>query len=157
MSILDRVTKAVGEAVDRGKKEVDQFVRIQKINSRIGDIEKSIGESNSQIQRIKIKIGEMAIDMLQTGTLSSPEMKTLLDQIAGIQQQIESFEAEIKQKKAEIESLKTEAKSTPPPSPGVADSAIPPPPPSAADRFCPKCGARASAGAFCAECGARFE
>ncbi len=32
MSILDRVTKAVGDAVDRGKREVDQFVRIQKIN-----------------------------------------------------------------------------------------------------------------------------
>ena len=69
MSILDRVTKAVGDVVDRGKKEVDQFVRIQKINGQIGDLEKNIGESNGQIQQIKVKIGERAIDMLQAGTL----------------------------------------------------------------------------------------
>jgi len=49
LSILDRVTKAVGDVVDRGKKEVDQFVRIQKINGQIGHLEKNIGEYNGQI------------------------------------------------------------------------------------------------------------
>jgi hypothetical protein len=156
MSILDRVTKAVGDVVDRGKKEVDQFVRIQKINGQIGTIEKSIGESNSHIQQIKVNIGELAIDMLRNGTLSSPEMKALLDQISEIQQQIESFEAELSKKKTEIESIKAEGKPSTLPSPAVADPAIPPPPPYIDDHICPKCGARAGTTAFCAECGAKL-
>jgi hypothetical protein len=164
MSILDRVTKAVGDVVDRGKKELDQFVRIQKINGQIGDLEKNIGESNGQIQQIKVKIGERAIDMLQAGTLASPEMKVLLEQVSGIQQQIASSETEITQKRSEIERIKAEAKPATPPSPPVVDSAIPPPPPTAVpppppatDRYCPQCGASASTGAFCPQCGAKRE
>jgi hypothetical protein len=165
MSILDRVTKAVGDVVDRGKKELDQFVRIQKINGQIGDLEKNIGESNGQIQQIKVKTGERAIDMLQAGTLASPEMKVLLEQVSGIQQQIASSEAEITQKRAEIERIKVEAKPATPPSPAVVDTAIPPPPPTAVppppppatDRYCPQCGASASTGAFCPQCGAKRE
>ncbi len=166
MSILDRVTKAVGDVVDRGKKELDQFVRIQKINGQIGDLEKNIDESNGQIQQIKVKIGERAIDMLQAGTLASPEMKALLDQVSGIQQQIASSQAEITQKRADIERLKAEDKPATPPSPAVVDSAIPPPPPTevpppppppATDRCCPQCGASASSGAFCPQCGAKRE
>jgi hypothetical protein len=183
MSILDRVTKVVGDVVDRGKKEVDQFVRIQRINSQIGDFEKTIRDCNGQIQQIKIKIGEMAIEMLQAGTLSSQEMKALLDQIAGIQQQIASSNAEINQKKAEIERIKAEGKSPAPPSPTVEDSpvpppppppspaaveptappppptpepAVPPPPPPAAERRCPQCGKLAGVGTFCSECGTKL-
>jgi len=156
MSILDRVTKAVGEAVDRGKKEVDQFVRIQKINSQIGDLEKGARQYSSHIQEIKAEIGGMAIDMLKAGTLSSTEMKALLDQITGIQQQIASCEAEVSQKKAEIERIKAEGKASAPPTPVVVDSVIPPPPPPVADRICPKCGVRAGAGAFCSECGVKL-
>jgi chromosome segregation ATPase len=153
MSILDRVTKAVGDVVDRGKKELDQFVRIQKINGQIGDLEKNIGESNGQIHQIKVKMGERAIDMLQAGTLASPEMKVLLEQVSGIQQQIASSEAEITQKRAEIERIKAEDKPANPPSPAVVDSAIPPPP--VTDAYCPQCGANASTGAFCPQCGAK--
>lgn len=47
MSFLDRVTKAVGGVVDRGKQEVDQFMRIQKINGEIGQMEKKIAEFKS--------------------------------------------------------------------------------------------------------------
>ncbi len=156
MSILDRVTKAVGDVVDRGKKEVDQFVRIQKINGQIAELEKVISGSKGNIQQIKVKIGEMALEMLRTETLSSPEMKELRDQIAGIQQQIASYEAEISQKKAEIEDIKAEGKPSTPPSPATVDSAVPSPPPSAADRCCPKCGASTGAGVFCTECGAKL-
>jgi prefoldin subunit 5 len=156
MSILDRVTKAVGGAVDRGKKEVDQFVRIQKINGQIGDLEKSVREYSGHIQQIKAEIGEIAVGMLQAGTLASPEMKALLDQITGLQQQIGSCEAEVSQKRAEIDGIKAEGKASTPPNPVIVDSTIPPPPPPVADRFCLKCGVRAGAGAFCSECGARL-
>jgi len=155
MSILDRVTKAVGDVVDRGKKEVDQFVRIQKINSQIGDLEKNIEESTGQIQQTKVKIGEMAIEMLRAGTLASQEMNALLAQITGIQQQIASRETEISQKKAEIESIKSEDKAAKAPGPAAEVPPVPPSPP-AASRFCPQCGAPAGSGTFCAQCGSKL-
>jgi len=164
MSILDRVTRAVGDAVDRGKKEVDQFVRIQKINSQIGDLEKGIQECNGQIQQVKIKIGEIAIEMLKAGNLVSPEIQSLADQINASQQKIASLNDEIGGKKLEIEQIKSEGKSPVQPGMAVPDpSVIPPPPPpppppvpSAAERLCPQCGTRAGAGSFCTECGARL-
>jgi len=158
MSILDRVTKAVGDVVDRGKKEVDQFVRIQKINSHIGDLEKTIEQSNGQIREIKTKIGETAIGMLRAGTLASPDISSLADQITGIQQQIASLETEISQKRAEIESLKAEDKATKPPAPDYEAPTVPPPPPPPpqAGRFCSQCGASAPGGSFCPQCGAKL-
>jgi division protein CdvB (Snf7/Vps24/ESCRT-III family) len=155
MSILDRVTKAVGDVVDRGKKEVDQFVRIQKINSQIGDLEKSIGASRSQIQQAKLKIGEMAIEMLRAGTLASQEMNAFLEQITGIQQQIASRETEISQKRAEIESIKSEDRAAKAPGPVVEEPPAPPSQP-AASRFCPQCGVPAGSGTFCAQCGSKL-
>jgi hypothetical protein len=154
MSILDRVTKVVGDVVDRGKKEVDQFVRIQKINSQISDLEKRIAESKGVIQQAKIKLGEMAIEMLQAGTLVSPPMKELLDQINEVlQQQIAPREAEIAQKRTEIESIRAEDKSQASPAPIVETPSAPPP---AQQRVCPQCGTAASSGAFCQQCGAKL-
>lgn len=165
MSILDRVTKAVGDAVDRGKKEVDQFMRIQKINGQIGDLEKNIDQSKHQILEIKVKIGDMAIGMLRAGTLTSQEIKEQLDQITGVQEQISSREAEIAQKKAEIERIRAEDK-TPKPASSPAEAApvpppppvapvVPPPPPPSVSGTCPQCGAAAS-GAFCSKCGSKL-
>jgi prefoldin subunit 5 len=164
MSILDRVTRAVGDAVDRGKKEVDQFVQIQKINGQISDLEKSITQSNGQIQQTKLKIGDVAIEMLRAGTIASPEMKVLLDQITGIEQQISSVESEIKQKRAEIEAIKSEDKAPKAPDPAVE---VPPAPPAPsvppvqmdakpASRFCPQCGAPSASGGFCPQCGTKL-
>jgi division protein CdvB (Snf7/Vps24/ESCRT-III family) len=154
MSILDRVSKAVGDAVDRGKKEVDQFVRIQKINGQISDLERNIVESRSQIQQVKLKIGEMAIEMLHAGTLTSQEMTALLEQIHGIQQQIASKEAEINGKKAEIDSIKSEEKAAKTPEPPSDMPNTPPPLPG--NRFCSQCGAPAPSGGFCAKCGSKL-
>jgi hypothetical protein len=54
MSFLDRVTKAVGDAMDRGKKEVNQFVRIQNVNSQIGDIERKITQLKGQKLGVRV-------------------------------------------------------------------------------------------------------
>ena len=156
MSIFDRVTKAVGDVVDRGKKEVDQFVRIQKINGQIGDLETNIGGCQGRIQQTKIKIGEMAIESLRAGTLTSPPMSALLDEITGIEQQIASLENEIAQKRAEIESIKADDRQASAEQPPAAEPPPPPPPPPAAGRFCPQCGAPAGTGAFCAQCGSKL-
>jgi len=159
MSILDRVTKAVGDVVDRGKKEVDQFVRIQRINSQVGDLERNIVDSGDQIRQRKQKIGEMAIEMLRAGTLASPEMKAVLDEIAAIEQNIASVEAEIKKKRAEIESIRAEDKAAKEPGSDVDVPVQVPPLPdtgTAARRFCSQCGAPVGAGAFCAQCGSKL-
>jgi hypothetical protein len=177
MSILDRVTKAVGDAVDRGKKEVDLFVRIQKINGEIGDVEKRIAEFKRQIQAARQEAGEKAIELLRAGTLVSPDLQPFLEQVGGIEQQIAAEEGAVAEKRAEIEKLKAEheaekaaagaAPEAPPPEPAdagtvqatppLADSPATPgvTPPSPA-RFCPHCGARlAVSGAFCPHCGAK--
>jgi chromosome segregation ATPase len=149
MSILDRVSKAVGDVVDRGKKEVDQFIKIQKINSQIGDLEKEISKFKGQIQQTKVTIGDTALEMLRAGTLVSPELSALLEKITGIQQQISPLEAEIIQKKSEIESIRSEEKETKAPSP-EAEPVTPSP------QLCPQCGAPAHSGAFCAQCGSKL-
>jgi len=160
MSILDRVSKAVGDVVERGKKEVDQFVRIQKVSSQIGDSEKKITQARTQIQQIMMKIGEQAVEMLRAGTLTSTEMQSLLDQISGIEKQIATEEAVIVEKRAEIESIKAESKGekpagTPSPEPVAASSAPSNPAPSG--RSCPKCGSPAvGTAAFCVHCGAKL-
>jgi hypothetical protein len=160
MSFLDRVTKAVGDAVDRGKKEVDHFVRIQKVNSQIDDSEKKINQSRAQVQQTMLKIGERAVEMLRAGTLASPEMQALLDQITGIEQQITAEEAVIVERRAEIEKIKAEAKTEKAPDAATVEPPAPPPVPAdaaPAGRSCPQCGTPAGgSGAFCTQCGAKL-
>jgi hypothetical protein len=108
MSFLDRVTKAVGDVVDRGKQEVDQFMRIQKINGEIGEIEKRVAEFKNQIQQATHQAGEKAIELLRSGALASPELQGFVSQITGFEQEITSEEAAIAGKKKDIEAIKAE-------------------------------------------------
>ena len=169
MSFLDRVTKAVGDAVDRGKKEVDQFMRIQKVNGLIGESEKKISQCEAQIQQVKLEIGEHAVQMLRAGTLTSPELQAMVEQIAATEQQIAAERAVIVEKKAEIEKIKAEDdKAAVVPAEGEAATAAPegaaapapPAPPTVAAapvRSCPQCGAPApGSGLFCMQCGAKL-
>ena len=160
MSFLDRVTKAVGDAVDRGKKEVDQFVRIQKLNSQISDIEGTISQCKVRIQEHTLKIGQMTIEMLRAGKIASPEMQGLLDQISEIEQGVAKAEDEIAGRKAEIEKIKAEGEAEKAPETPAAESQAGSPPPiptTPKPRFCPQCGAQAGgSGSFCSECGAKL-
>lgn len=174
MSFLDRVTKAVGDAVDRGKKEVDQFMRIQKINGLIGESERKITQWRTEIQQATTEIGQQALQMVRAGALNGAELQPLVDKIAGIEQQITAEEAVIAEKKAEIEKIKAEderaaeAAAHAPAEPSGQSAAAVPPPMSAApqppplptaaapgpeaaaaagpgaSRFCPQCGAAAT-------------
>jgi len=159
MSFLDRMAKAVTEAVDRGKKEVDEFVRIQKINGEIGDVQKKIKEFQTQIQAIKVQIGEKAVEMMRAGELENEDLQAMMDQIAEIEQQIVEQQAVIADKRAEIEKIKeeteaakaaAEAQATPEAAPEAAEPE--------AGNFCAQCGAAVAEGAaFCAQCGAKQE
>jgi len=164
MSLFDRVTKAVTSAVDKGKQEVDQFMRIQKINGEIGEVQKKIAEFKSQIQTATQQAGEKAIALARTGELTLPDLKAFADQIDGFEKEIAAQEAEIAEKKKAIEAIKAEdemkdaAPATEPPAVPPNPAAPTPEAPAAspAVKFCSACGASlAGAGAFCPQCGAK--
>lgn len=108
MSIFDKVTKAVGDAVDKGKAEVDQFTRIHKINGEIGDMEKKIADLKDQIAAATKAAGEKALELVTAGTLVSPDLRRFVDQIAGFGRDITSQETAIAGKKKDIEAIKAE-------------------------------------------------
>jgi chromosome segregation ATPase len=158
MSLFDKVTKAVGDAVDKGKAEVDQFMRIQKINGEIGEMEKKIAGLKDQIQAATKAAGEKAIELAKAGAIALPDLKPFVEQITGFEQQIATEETGIAAKKKEIEAIKAEdeaakAKAAKPAEPAapVAAPAAP-----AAAKVCSACGASlVGAGAFCPHCGAK--
>jgi len=176
MSFFDKVTKAVGDVVDRGKAELDQFKRIQKINGEIAEMEKTIAECKSQIQTATQQAGEKAIVLVRAGTIASPDLQGFVDQITGFEKQIAEESAAVAGKKKEIEAIKAEdeaaeakaaeakaaeataAAPAPVSAPAVPAAAAPAPAASAAPaaRFCNACGASiAGTGAFCPQCGAK--
>lgn len=181
MGFLDKVTKAVGDVVDKGKKDVDQFLKIQKLNGEIGGFEKKIDAFKGQIDEATKQAGVKAIELLRAGTIASPELQSFVDRIVGFEQQIASEQDNIASKRAEIERVKAEheaehAAPAPPPVPTGAAPApaadilgapavVPPPPlPTTAApasspteaKVCPQCGAHAASGAFCGACGAKL-
>ena len=179
MGFFDKVTKAVGDAVDKGKKDIDQFMRIQKINGEISAIEAKLAELKTQIQQNSHEAGQKAIELVKEGRLSSPDLQVFVEKLAGIEQQIAAEQAAILAKKADIERIKAEdeapAAPAPPPSaptPAAAAPTAPPPPlpavpladavpaapivpPLPKTGACPQCGKPLTGGAFCTECGAK--
>ena len=179
MGFFDKVTKAVGDAVDKGKKDIDQFMRIQKINGEISAIEAKVAELKTQIQQNSHEAGQKAIELVKEGRLSSPDLQVFVEKLAGIEQQIAAEQAAILAKKADIERIKAEdeapAAPAPPPSaptPAAAAPTAPPPPlpavpladavpaapivpPLPKTGACPQCGKPLTGGAFCTECGAK--
>jgi seryl-tRNA synthetase len=186
MSFFDKMAKAVSDTVDRGKKEVDQFMRVQKVKGEISQTEHQIQDASAQVQRVKQEIGEKAIEMVRAGTLVSTELQTLVDRITGIEHDIAAHQAVIVEKKAEIVRIEAEDQAptvqspepqvpaqvvaTPsasapptvpvvPPLPGTPEPlmTVPPPLPPAAERVCPQCSVKLpSSVAFCTECGAKI-
>lgn len=179
MGFLDKVTKAVGDVVDKGKKDVDQFLKIQKLNGEVSGFERKIEGFKAQIDDATKRAGAKAIELLRAGTITSPDLQAFVAEIAGFEEQVKLEQANIEAKRAEIERVKAEhdvehaaAAGTvpPPPAPAApAEPAAPPPlppaaaapivPPAAAavaPKFCPQCGAKSPTGAFCGECGAKL-
>jgi TolA-binding protein len=148
MGFFDKVTKAVGDAVDKGKKDIDQFMRIQKINGEISASEAKVAELKTQIQQNNQEAGQKAIALVKAGRLASPDLEAFVGTLNGIEQQIAAEEATILAKKADIDRIKSEheaehataapaasasapavpaAPATPPPTPAAVAPAAPPP------------------------------
>jgi chromosome segregation ATPase len=158
MSLFDQMKKAVGDAVDKGKKEVDQFMKIQKINGLIGESETKIAGFKDQIQQTKVQIGEKAVEMLRAGALASPELQALLDQIKHVEEQIAGQQTAVADHKAEIEKIKAEDQAAQPVASADASKPVEPAAPAAAPApaVCPKCGAQAGSSPFCSQCGTKL-
>jgi hypothetical protein len=179
MGFLDKVTKAVGDVVDKGKKDVDQFLKIQKLNGEVSGFERKIEGLKAQIDDATKRAGAKAIELLRAGAIASPELQAFVAEIAGVEEQVKLEQDKIAATRAEIERVKAEhdaehaaaAGTVPPPPapPAVAEPVAPPPLPAAAvapappppaaavgPKFCPQCGAKAPTGAFCGECGAKL-
>ena len=132
MGFFDKVTKAVGDAVDKGKKDIDQFMRIQKINGEISAVEAKVAELKTQVQQNAQSAGQKAIDLVRAGSLSSPDLQVFVDTLTAIEKQIAAEQASILAKKADIERIKAEDEApaaAPPPAPAVP--AVPTAPPAA--------------------------
>jgi hypothetical protein len=173
MSFFDKVTKAVGDAVDKGKKDLDQFMRIQKINGEIGAIEAKVAEYKTEVQQAKQDAGARAIELVKAGSLSCPDLQVFVEKLATIDRQIAVEQEAIAARKADIEKIKAEdaaahAAAVPATSPAVPPP-LPVPPPAAATApapavpplpqaagTCPQCGRPLTGGAFCTECGAKI-
>ncbi|MBP7569852.1 MAG: hypothetical protein KBA95_07315 [Acidobacteria bacterium] len=139
MGFFDKVTKAVGDAVDKTKREADQFMRIQKIKGEIGEVERKIAGFTAEIAQVKADAGAKAIAMLRSGGLNAADLQPLADRVATLEQQIEAEQAVIAGKRADIEKIKAEdeqpaADAAPPAPPAVPEAppATPPPVPEAA-------------------------
>ena len=108
MGFFDKVTKAVGDVVDKGKKDIDQFMRIQKINGEISAIEAKVAGLKTEVQQNSQQAGEKAVALVRAGGLSSPDLQVFVEKLAGIEQQIAAEQAAILSKKADIERIKAE-------------------------------------------------
>ena len=160
MSFLDRLSRAVTQTVDKGKRELDQMQRINKIKGEIRDLEKKIADLGVQQQATVVQLGTQALEMLKAGTLSSPELQPFVDQVAQFEQEVAAHQATIQEQEAAIEAIKAEdnvpqaepAQPAAPAAPGTAPAAP------QAGAFCPQCGGALQPGAaFCAQCGARLQ
>jgi hypothetical protein len=186
MSFFDKVTKAVSETVDRGKKEVDQFMRIQKVKGEIGKEEEGIRAASARAQQAKQEIGDRVIGRLRAGTLDDADLQAQADRVVAIDAEIAGHQAVIAEKRAEIARIEAEGAAPPlaaspaPPAPAAsAEPAVPPPlpgtvpaappaatppplpapepPSSPVTTTCSQCGAAiAASAAFCTECGAKL-
>ncbi len=108
MGFFDKVTKAVGDVVDKGKHEADQFMRIQKIKGEIGEMERKVAGFTDEIAKATGDAGTKAIQMVRAGTLNAADLQPLADRIAGLEKQIEAEQAAIGGKRADIEKIKAE-------------------------------------------------
>ncbi len=185
MSFFDKVTKAVSETVDRGKKEVNQFMRVQKVKGEISREEEAIRAAGARVQQVKQEIGDAVIGRLRSGELVDTPLQALADKVAAIEAEVAGHQSVIADKRAEIVRIEAEgtapsaaappaaatpapapaaavppppdaAAPAPPPLPG-ASPAAPPPLPGLVSTVCSQCGAAIPASAaFCTECGAKL-
>lgn len=139
MGFFDKVTKAVGDVVDKGKKEADQFMRIQRIKGEIGDMERKIAGFTAEIDQARTEAGTKAISMLRAGSLDAAALQPFADRVTALEKMISEEQEKITGKRADIEKIKAEdeqpkaAAPVPSPMPPPIAASAPPPVPTMPD------------------------
>ena len=88
MSLLNRLTKGVGDAADRAKFEADKALRVRKMTSEVGKLE-------ADLQRAIVALGERAMELRPEG------LEELVDQADGLKLQVAAKREELTTVKAE--------------------------------------------------------
>jgi hypothetical protein len=128
MSFFDKLTKAVSDTVDRGKKEVDEFMRIQKVRGEIAETERRIQSATNRIGEIEREIGQRTVALLKSGALAQPDLLAMAEPIAEFERDIETARGVIAAKNVEIEQIKAEGDRPAGPTSAPAASDVPTPP-----------------------------
>lgn len=76
MSFLNRLSKGVGRAADQAKFEADKLVRVNRLNSEIGDVQ-------AQLRDIKVNIAERVLEAHKAG---EPVPSSIADMISRVRQ-----------------------------------------------------------------------
>lgn len=158
--------KSVQEGAQKAAFEAEKLVRIRREEGALADLRGKMSTKTAEL-------GQVALSLYRSGTLSDPSVATLAEEIAGL-------EAQAQQQQEKIEAVKAEQFQTGEPAPAVAQPAPVPPAvatvaaeqtmpaplpegvPAAVEEpasiQCPNCNTTVrSSVTFCPECGTRLK
>ena len=152
MAWFDKAVKSVQTTAGKTAFEADKMVRTKREEGVLSDAQK-------RVQAKMAELGQAALALYRSGTLSDPAVMALADEIAGL-------EAQVQQQKEKIETLREEqyqpsgpsaASVGPEPAATVAETG--PSEPTASGMLeCPNCHTEVkSTVTFCPECGNRLK
>ena len=149
MAFLKKLSTGVSKAAEQAKFEGDKLVKVNKLNSEIGELTRGI-------DKVTVAVGSKVVELRAAGQIQLPELDDLI-------KQIEELKGQLSAKKAHLEAVKAERfEDVAPPAPAQAPSAPPAaaaeppaaPAGAATPKFCPNCGTPPEPGAkFCPNCG----
>jgi len=132
MALFDKLSKGVSKAAEQAKFEADKLMRVNKLNSEVGDLTRQLSQTTASI-------GAKVMELQAAGKIQVPELEGLISQVKLLEAQLAAKKADWDAAKA----LKFEA---------VAAAAAAAP----ADK-CPSCGAAVQPGTkFCPSCGQKL-
>jgi membrane protease subunit (stomatin/prohibitin family) len=152
MAWLDKAMKSVQTTAGKTAFEADKMVRTKREEGVLSDAQK-------RVQAKLAELGQAALALYRSGTLSDPSVTALADEIAGL-------EAQVQQQKEKLEAIHNEqyqpagqpAAAAEPEAAAPVAAAVPDEPPVAATIECPNCHTEVkSTVTFCPECGNRLK
>ena len=112
MPVIDDISKGLKKGIDEAGKGIKEGINqagkgLKAVSEKANDavetyeINQEIDKLEEEIKRVKMQIGDLAVDLLAKGTTLDPAIEELVKDIKGIEAQIEG-------KKAKIEEIKND-------------------------------------------------
>ena len=141
MAFFDNLAKKVSKGLDQASFEAEKLVRVNKLKSELGALQKELMES-------KAALGDKVMELNEAGSLSMPELEDSIKAVMVLVGRVELQEKELAA--TQEETYQAKAGELAPEEGGE--------PAEGAGASCPGCGAELLEGAvFCANCGAKVE